>query len=304
MVYIGGSYMENKQRKACYWVDGVRYDLDGFEVASITAIDGKVYAAGHTIIDGCGYWGGYPPISCLQTCYWADGIRHYLPGSIVNGIFDIGDMSVDQGNVYISGWESHDDKRCYWINGVRQKLPSDGVMWNVYAANGVVYMVGHYFVDGIIKACFWKNGIRYDLPGPKGFLAFKIRVINNTEYIIGYGHRFFKGYREKKRHDACYWINGNRLQKDIPSVPLADSFAVSDGNVYIRGRKKGFFINGVYTHSKLPYAMIDDICTYAFTVSQNKIYEVGSLFEKACYWIDGVRYELNGYRAGAIYVTE
>lgn len=61
---------------ACYWEDGVRTDLPApirsIEIETITAADGKVYAAGEYFDDNT---------RKRKVCYWIDGIRTDLSES-------------------------------------------------------------------------------------------------------------------------------------------------------------------------------------------------------------------------------
>jgi hypothetical protein len=271
VVYVGGSFDDSGQYKACYWVNGARHELDGVSVNSIAAVKGKVYAAGY-----------YKKDDVYIACYWVGNERYDLPGLIYYS-FSIGRISVDKENVYIIG--SADEGGRYWINGVIQNPPADGEMIDVYAANGNVYISGYYTEGSVVKACYWVNGARQDLSGSEGFIAGIIAVENNKVYIAG-APSWILGPIPKPEPDyiACYWDDG----KQYFSQNLMIGFDVSEGDVYIAGRE--IFKNGKYhREGRVRYYTM-------FAVSRGKVY----IAVYGYYEVDGEDIELNGYTVDGI----
>jgi len=267
VVYVGGSFKDNGQDKACYWVNGERLELDGVEVKSITAVKGEVYAAGY-YKDGDDY----------MACYWVNGERYDLPG-LVYEYYGIGRISIDKGNVYVSG--TTDDGLRYWVNGVLQNPPSDGIMRDVYAVNGKVYIPGYYSDGSVIKACYWVNGVRQELPGSEGFFAGIFAFEHNKIYIGGKSSWFLDG-RPMTEDITCHWANGK--QYIYPEIKFIIAFAVSEGDIYMMGQF-GCFKNGKY-HSE------DRERYYTrFAVSRGKVYIAITGYLE----VDGEEHKFYGY---------
>jgi len=99
---------------------------------------------------------------------------------------------------------------------------------------------------------------------------------------------------------STYWVNGVQ-QKIIVNSGLITSFAVSGGSVYMAGQA-GCYINGVLRRPEAPnfHTM--------FAVSRGRVYLTGYEWDghkyTACYWVDGVRYDLDGSRATSIFVEQ
>ena len=296
-IYIGGSYTDSGVEKACYWVDGERYELNGTSVENIIAVGNTMYAAGYYDEDGV-----------LKACYWINQTRHDLSGLRIEGFYDYGQISVDSGNVYIVGvydGNGNEDnaKVTYWVNGIRREPPADGIMSDVYAANGSVYIVGSYDDGGTLKPCYWINGSRLELPniaaGSPDWIGGTIIVKDNKIYV---SCNFDFEY-------SSYWIDGVQ-QKVLTDAIIA--FAVSGGDVYMAGS------SGVYKNSEIIiYQEYDNRMTFPpfhtmFAVSRGKVYTCGSESEyinggyvyNACYWVDGEQFFLDGAYAYAIFVKE
>jgi len=285
VVYVGGSFLDGGQSKACYWVNGERHELEGESVRSITAVKGIVYAAGYYLNE-----------SEHIACYWADGIRNDLPGLGYGGL-DIGRISVNSGNVYVLG-VTVDDVCCYWVNGVKHDPPSDGVMGDMLAVGGKEYIAGYYTSGSVIKACYWVNGSRRELPESDNFFSGIIAVENNNVCVFG-GPAWFIGPPRDTVEDSdwvyCYWFNGKNFI--FPTMGIITSCAVSDGDVYMAG-SYGCFKNGKYYSDDRPY-----YCT-VFAVSRGKVYICGYESDNRDvmgYSIDGEFYPLDG-SANAIFV--
>ena len=291
VVYVGGSYMEDSQERACYWVDGVRHELDGYSVMNITASGGKVYTA------GC-----YKEGETFKACYWINHSRYDLPGCKSTGDYDFGNISIDSGNVYIVGM--YGDQCCYWVNGVREVPPADGIINDAYAANGSVYLSG-YSIDGeISKAYYWKNGIRCELASNVTFnpavtstrISSTIIVVNNKVYAAA---SFYPLDTTTDDYYTIIWTNSvQQLKIDERIIALA----VSGGDIYVDAQS-GYYKNGQPYQPEKPNP-VDAHFNTMISVSQGKIYVANSDGDSACYWVDGVCHDLDGYSAKAIFIAE
>jgi hypothetical protein len=275
VVYIGGFFEDNGLKKACYWVNGERHKLDGVSVETITAVKGKVYAAGF-----------YNEGDELKACYWADGLRNDVPWLIYRDGFShgFGRITVDNGNVYING--NVDNSIYYWVNGVMQNPPTDGVISNVYAANGKVYISGYYKEGSVVKACYWVNGVRQELPGSDGFYAVGIVEENNKNFVAGYPSWVLKYPYPDPAPDfiSCYWADNNQYFFQDMII----GYAVSEGDIYMTNFK--CYKNGIY-HS-------EDMANFytMFAVSRGKVYTAKIRWDddSSGYTEDGVYFPLDG----------
>ena len=102
-VYIGG-YINNSsgQQIACYWKNGVRFDLGEGEVSDLVVVEGKVYAVGYN-------FGG-------NASYWVDNEQFELEGT---GNAEAYAIAVHDGDVYTAG---RDNGAAYWKNTKKNKL--------------------------------------------------------------------------------------------------------------------------------------------------------------------------------------
>lgn len=288
-VYIGGWYEDGGAEKACYWIDGKRYELNGYRVENITTVRGTVYAA------GC-----YDDGGTEKACYWVNKTRRDLPGffylSYLRNPFP--NISVDRGSVYISGLygSSFDDaKGSYWVNGVSREPTTDGFVQDAYAANGSVYMSGFYTDGGILKPCWWVNGSRRELSnimaGSPDFIYSTITVANNKAYIAC-------GFWLADEEYSSYWIDG--VQQKIIFNKFVEALAIYEGDLYMTG---GGGFDGIYKNGEL-YASGWAHRSAGLAVFRGKTYTCGSESGIACYWIDGEQFFLDGAYANAIFVEE
>lgn len=277
-VYVGGFYKDNNwDNRACYWVNGNMYIFGGVSVDAITVKDGKVYIAGvykeeYSKGNGVKY-------TC---CYWIDGLPFELPKCK-----NVNKIIVDNGNVYVIG-DNENNETCFWVNGIYNSGPSDGTIRNMTVINGVIYFAGFYTVgewpNNTFYACYWINGVRHDLPNSKSFPATTgIEVVNGRIYI---------GAIDNQNRRACYWTNGvQHLIKNTEDL-LIDAFTVSNGNVYMVGRKH-YYINEIRHEFNYEGYFHNDAFNKVYTVVGDKIYIAGAYFNTPVYWIDSVRYAIN-----------
>jgi len=249
-VYVSGSYSNYRtdedgysyeDKKACYWVDGVRKDLDipaGTQrsEAGITVSGGRVYAAGQ--------YGNFDNTYMFKACYWVDGVRTDLSVPAGTEFSQAGYITVLGGKVYIRGngftsfTNTGTQKHFYWVDGVRTDLviPDDGITAEAYwtyfltVSGGKVYVIGdtcpdqrglepYNFYRGIF---YWVDGVRRNVDVDLGFFAgFGSRyfaVVDGKVHIAASG-----GSRDQgSAHDtpiteaAWYWIDG--VKQTLPDA--------------------------------------------------------------------------------------
>ena len=149
-VYIvGSSYDSEGNYTACYWKDGVRYELPGGSWATdIYVENGTVYTSG----TGAG----------SDACYWINQTRYDLPGNWGEAEA----ITVHNGDIYVAGHFTtggFNVGSCYWKNGVKTNLTTnrDSQAFGIAVKdNGEVY-TGGWFMNNhhYVLPCFWKNSI-------------------------------------------------------------------------------------------------------------------------------------------------
>jgi len=233
-VYVSGNYRSyridengnfyDEIIKACYWVDGVRKDLDipaGTErsEAGITVSGGKVYAAGQ-------YGNLVDYRYMFKACYWVDGVRTDL--SVPAGTDShAGYITVSGGKVYIRGAGVTDNgtqKHFYWADGVRTDLviPDDGMTAEAYwtyfltVSDGKVYVIGDSCPDvswrwetNFYRGVFyWVDGVRRNIDVDLG------------GFFAGFGSRYF-AVADGKVHIAA--SGGMRDSGSAGDTPITEA---------------------------------------------------------------------------------
>ena len=262
-VYISGFYQDSTldQMVACYWLDGIRVDLEYGAAEAITVQNGDVYVAGQWF-DATG-WNG-------EACYWINGIRYDLQGG-GNPDVEVTGIAVDNGDVYVSGVRSDGSmfgtNACYWKNGVRTDLTGsniDAMANSIGINNGDVYVTGWRIQNHASIACYWKNGNINNLHGTTYFGdAYDIDFKGDDFYIAGE-----RGAASSDAWNACYWKNGN-----VNNVSRNSSFGNSWGATAF-----GIFLDG------------NDVYLAGYNAIANK-------FDIGCKWKNGNLHELSGSTA-------
>jgi len=275
-IYIGGSYsdeinLSGKGRKACYWKNGVQYEIDGVSIDAITVYKTSVYIAGV-----------YRENICR---YWIDGKPYELPDCL-----RVYKIHVDNFDVYVVG-DNERNKTCYWKNGVQQNGPSDGIFYPkcFTVINGIVYIAGSFDKGIDFYTCYWVDNIRYELSNSKNFSPCGIEVVGNQIYI---GANNFQS-------QACYWIdNKQHIFSNTDGLPI-DVFKVYNSNIYMVSNKY-YFINGIRREYNIEGYIYNIVSKQAYFVNRGNVYIAGWYFYqnqnkvRAGYWIDGVHHILDG----------
>jgi hypothetical protein len=271
-VYIAGRFGHGLETQACYWANGRRVALNGYDAYSITISGGKLLIAGYfrdsapvndddesveisAIINGR----RYP----LHGCYWVNGRRHnsfYEP--------EESETRIDRAT------------NAFWINGERIKIDNfqpwaittgeDGAVYVAglredynYDNNKHIYIFFYYFGGQLFELQDIQEEIQ-TLRDAYGYIipwkaVTKIQACDGRVYV--FGTYPFNGY----------WADGERVTLDMPEGTFVMDYAVATGGLYMAG----FYGR----------------------------YQPGDQ-GVACYWADGERHDLNGSAATAILVVE
>jgi hypothetical protein len=296
-IYTAGYYNDGTNDIACYWVDGVKKDLEipadagDSRAHAVYVYNGDVYTAGYytdaSSNDVACYWknetiskefsggagqanaiwvdagvvyvaGYYRNASNEETLWYWDGTtEHTLEGAVDNLNADVTDMSVKNGNVYVSGYYDPADVTIdrvatYWKNGTKittDLYSDDSRALGIYVPDteDAVYVSGRYNNGVTIVSGYWKDGASELTPLYTTGLSFAygIDVEGTPVYTCGF-------YRDGTDM-ACYWEGTDKT--DLDNGRALD-IAVDSDSIYIAG----YYYDG---------------------------------FKKiACYWKDGVKTEL------------
>ena len=146
-------------RYACYWIDGIRYDLPNSE---------NFYAFGIKVENGRTYVGGN---FSLRACYWIDGVQSIIFNT--EYIAYDKDFIVSDGIVYMFGY----NPRTYYANGIPQNFKSEYA--GCYTiSQGIMYVGGGYYPSGrsYPTPCYWIDNVPHNLylsPGVSGSINIK-----------------------------------------------------------------------------------------------------------------------------------
>ncbi len=159
-VYLSGKYSVPSSSgpndyKACYWKNGVIYDM-----STNNSVSTSIFIADDNVYLG----GGYNPInagSSYNLCYWKNEVK-----SDINSFGNITDMYVSNGIVYTSGDDG--DKPCFWKDNKKTVLSGIYRSNSIFVKNDEVFTTGYYINEKDNRRphipCFWINTQRYDLP--------------------------------------------------------------------------------------------------------------------------------------------
>ncbi len=186
--YILGAYSADSHARICYWVNGVRRDID------VQDEDGGAYASALFVYQGDVYVVGSYKKSidayAARPCYWKNGLRFELSGSPA---YEPTHLLVDERGVVVSLGSG------IWRDGVYTELSAPpgahagpGFILrhdnDLYVAGSVVFSAasGDYTMP-----CYWKNGVRIDLPLPSegGVMTgnvVRLAMVNNSLFAAGW----------------------------------------------------------------------------------------------------------------------
>jgi hypothetical protein len=201
-VYVAGEYDQN----ACYWVNGVKHDLDlngsagASRAESIVVSGGTVYAAG---------W--YHDGTNEKACCWVNGTRTDLPAPLLPAANKsyAANIALVGNDVYVAGYYGY-----------------------IHQPYTTPYQ--HY------RAYYWKNGTEYNLPD-----VLNTESPNAPDMAVSEGNVYILPVTLPNYHDAThqyssnYWKNGEKLTtaEFTSGITRPDVVAitVSDGRVYVAG---------------------------------------------------------------------
>ena len=108
-IYIAGWYQNGTVPRACYWVNGKKYDLEVDDTSSSS------YAYSIKVINGIIFTVG---IDNAKACFWLNQNKSYMGDKVIqesNDIF-INQISSSIHEIYIGGMNMIDEA-CYWKDG-------------------------------------------------------------------------------------------------------------------------------------------------------------------------------------------
>ena len=307
-VYVAGYYNDGSRDIACYWKDGVKFDLHinaghNSQAKSIYVLDDNIYVAGY-----------YNDGSVVTACYWKNGFETSLDLSDVgSGLGDskATEIVIDTDTMYISGHyidtdQVLDQNACYWSGSSGALSRTDLINADytqaegIFRSAGVTYTSGYYdSTDGAgvdIIPCYWKDSSIIDLPldgGGEG-VGSSIVISGNTAYVAG--------YIDDK---SCYWKDpvSDTDPNDIvmtsfitASSSFGNSVALSGTDLYVAGRyyeskyKAGYWkVSGSTTLTELEQYTLLDGSANSVSVTSSDVYFAGSDIiiggiMTACYW--------------------
>jgi hypothetical protein len=229
-----------------------------------------------------------------NAAYWKNNQPYLLSGG------DGGEATkicVSNNNVLVLGKKTLDNWRTeylYWENGNLTNLngvfntPAQYVhsITDMEVVGNDVYFVGYtknpLLAAEIYELVYWKNGVKNVLDNNINNPTFqaKIKVVNNTVYVIGFTSNCF---------NSCHGIYVNNVFQSFSVGILLKGLAVNDNQVYVYGTNTttntGFYKNlatGVETNVGFPGD--DDLILLCFDndnmyYSYNtQIYKNGALF--------------------------
>ena len=334
-VYAAGWALEDELHAApVYWTSATPTVLSRIDPSCDGRAYGMALAGADVHIAGytarCDAQSG----SATTAAWWKNGQRLDLPKP--NDFSSVGsDIAIAGGSVYIAGAVSSADGLLpvpiYWKDGVPRPLPlpsdtDSGIAQRIAVSGQDIYVTALFRTsDGFIVG-YDKNGTLVRLPpmpnvSPVGD-PYRITVSGTKLYVSGslllpsdpaIGGRL--------RLIGGYWEDGSfvQLSTDIQADDVgAADFLVDGGHIYGAGWRRDST-----TFASVPLLWADDMANVlvsgdpnlksgvasAVTVASGDIYVSGfafdanvSSFGAACYWVNGVRFQLKGLGyAGAPY---
>lgn len=315
-VYVAGSIRENTVNHACYWVDGVRTDLESTEsdAYGIAVGNGNVYVAGTV---------------GLSACLWTNGVRQNLDGgSYVTGI-------VLSGNTVIISGTTTDTKACVWVNGVRSEATETAESYGnaVAVYNDIIYLAGSVMDGGDCKAAIWTKPLS---GGTWTEQVIHINTIESTTYnssealaiTVQNGTILVGGYQADTNsyYYAFLWSGTSPASLTATALPMPNAtttenpdghaFGVTlyNGQQYTAGFYKVKIDDSTEasraalwtgTSNPILYAPADasDAAAFSVVMYDGDVYIAGniekptsdnsSVYVQPCYWKNGVRVELS-----------
>jgi len=308
-VYIAGiTFNQDGESQACYWNGNDRILLNGGEkkmADTISVSDGRILVTG-------------------GDCYWIDGEQHELTN------YTNSKAVISGGKVYKMYNAAN-----IWIDEVEITYPASSPLFNtnfkahdIAVFNNVIYLagiynpppnplqtVGYLFSDQE-QGWTWHNIISNT--DVFSFFPEAITISNDgTVYIVGTDSKDL--YFSLNHSKAWYYTKGwfyelegfdenNRIKKITISDGKLHVFDFLKKPEYWVDGKKYTVITSEYSDIVSEYSEVNDIA-----ISEGTVYTAGNYAYLlpngkpkmvACYWVDGERYDLDGFMATAIYVEE
>jgi predicted heme/steroid binding protein len=168
-------------------------------------------------------------------------------------------VNVSGADVYVAGYEGN--RAVLWKNGEAQHL-TDGSQkahaWSLFVSGADVYVAGH---DGSAPA-LWKNGASQPLP--EGIGSPQVFVSGDDVYLLS---------------GTEVWKNGAKQSLAAAPNPLASSFFVSEGNIYVCGCSSSFpnYVPIIWKNGTLQQLSAADGTANSVFVSNGDVYVAGTM---------------------------
>jgi len=246
-VYLSGYRYVNDLKQACYWKNGVRYELEDnnfdSEATAIALKGSDVYVIGSV----------YNAVlnKTIYIC-WKNGAKTNLISDISNRWY-ASDIAVKGDDIYIVGGASESNKQQAVVckNGTLTLLPflTTGAIYSTATALTIVdnniYISG-YENSGTPEstALYWKNGAAIQVAKPA--LAYDVTVVNNDVYVAGEKLMLLGTYPIGSY--ATFWKNGAESFVYRNYYSDLQNIVVNQGDIYAIGRAESlnvFYKNGV-----------------------------------------------------------
>jgi hypothetical protein len=323
-VYVAGWYNGSGVHKACYWVDGQRFDLHQAVTAAVPAAIMSEASGIAVTKDGVYVSGFYVGGDGKdKACYWKNGNFFELeyPGYVVSRAVDV--AVTEDGKAYVLGWgqydvldQPNDRMGLIWVDGEERGDITDGPGEGsgIVTADGTVYFAGQEWVDGdenLSRAIYgeiygdYQHEIKY-LPDFEKHMnyyyydnysaqAIGIAVAGNGAiYTAG---RYWYINTPNVPAKPCYWLDGgppvDLMSFNPPDINVqAGAVAISGTTVYIvsvnsgaAGGVPGYWENGTPRILTVPGGAPSDSLSIAVSKYGN-VYTAGYYGARACYWMN------------------
>lgn len=303
----------------CYWMDGLRTDLEMPDGATEGSVRGS-----NTSSEGVSYICGIVRINEQNMpCYWVDSSYHALdiPIGATEGYTHYW-VKLFEGDWYIGGYSVNEQAvqtPCYWKNGEYQSLSlaqgmlGGGASEGIFVSDsGAVYVPGYVYNDTGRLPCYWADGtcLLLNLPTTMvGGSCTKVKIIEEVLYINGASKEETNG-----PDIPCYWANGSFISLRTPTIAANTGYNSNEvykfgQDIYIAGYNwdsssgswlmfPSYWRNGTLQTLTFP----ESDCSggvWSFSQAGGTVVPMGAWVSSSqytsCYWVDGQ------YHGGRVY---
>jgi hypothetical protein len=291
---VGSTYGKNKDNNftqlASVWIDGEPTILSN--TASSSVANAVTFYNNDTYIVGTESLNNGNAILKI----WKNNTGESLTDG--NHTVEATDLTVNEGNVYISGNEFigtlNSSIATIWKNGQAIRLSDKTSEANaIYLYKNDVYATGYKIIDDKKTAIVWKNGVETVLTSEQDDLesiATDIYVDANAIYVTGYLRNPFKS-------KAILWKNNSPATlSDENDFSQANALFVHNTDVYVVGchidTHQYDFVGKIWKNGTL-VKEINGANPKSIIIKNNKIYTAGSGLDEKGMNDEGTIWESN-----------